>query len=64
MTVDHGSGMKNNKELSWWDKKLDASLRESFDISERMLEIERNETKLRPKKKWIVVDLHQNWSIH
>ena len=36
MTVEHGSGMKNNKELSWWDKKLDASLRESFDISERM----------------------------
>ena len=50
MKVDHGSSIKNNKELSWWDKKLEASLRESFDISERMLEIERNETKLRPKK--------------
>ena len=51
MTVDHSSGMINNKELSWWDKKLEASLRESFDISKRMLEIEGNETKLRPQKR-------------
>jgi len=29
--------------------KLEASLRESFDISERTLEIERKEMKLRPK---------------
>ena len=51
MAVDHGSGMINNEKLSWWDKKLEASLRESFDISKRMLEIEGNETKLRPQKR-------------
>ena len=62
-TVDHGSGLKNNMELSWWDKKLETYLRESFDISERMLNIENNESKLRPKKK-IVADLHQNLLIH
>ena len=51
-------------ELSWWDKKLETYLRESFDISERMLNIENNESKLRPKKKLIVADLHQNLLIH
>ena len=60
LTVDHASGLKNNIELSWWDKKLETYLRESFDISERMLNIENNESKLRPKKKLIVADLHQN----
>ena len=60
ITVDHGSDLKNNMELSWWDKKLEAYLRESFDKSERMLNIEHNESKLRPKKKLIVADLQQN----
>ena len=32
VTVDHGSSIKNNEELSWWDKKLEASLLQSFDI--------------------------------
>ena len=50
ITVDHGS-LKNNIDLSWWDKKLETYLRESFEISERMLNIENNESKLRPKKK-------------
>ena len=45
ITVDQGSGLKNNMELSWWDKKLETSLRESFDISGRMLKIEHNESK-------------------